>query len=286
MENNLNRQAVSFDVMIPVKWWACFFFFCLICAAQAAGGQEKQITNHLGMTFIRVTPGTFLMGSPETEEHRTSNETQRQVHIKKAFYLQQHEVTLEQWRAVMGTSWFIRREGTAQTPVTRVSFFDVQKFIRKLNKNGSARYRLPSEAEWEYACRAGTTTAYSWGNDIDCSKAMYANNPKKLCDCCDYYRSAGLPVNGPAPVGSFAPNPWGFYDMHGNVWEWCADEYAEDIHSPGGSSLNHFTTTRHRVRRSGSWFKYGFYLRSANRAYAHPASRFKTTGFRLVRETD
>jgi formylglycine-generating enzyme len=284
MENNLNRQSVSFAGKILVKWWAWFLFF-LICATQAAEGQEKQITNHLGMTFIRVAPGTFLMGSPDTEKHRTSNETQHQVRIKNAFYLQQTEVTLEQWRAVMGKSWFIRREGTARTPVTRVSFYDVEKFIRKLNKKGSAQYRLPSEAEWEYACRAGTTAAYSWGNDIDCSKAMYANNPKKLGDCCDYYRSVGLPVNGPAPVGSFAPNPWGFHDMHGNVWEWCADVYTEDIRTPG-SDTRDFLSTRPRVRRGGSWFKYGFYLRSANRAYAHPGSRFQTTGFRLVLEKD
>ncbi len=285
MKNKLRGQAVSFDGKIPVKWWAWFLFFCLILTTQAAAGEENRITNHLGMTFIRVAPGTFLMGSPETEEHRTGNETQHQIHIKKSFYLQQNEVTLEQWRAVMGNSWFIKRDGTARTPVTRVSFYDVQKFIKKLNKKGSAQYRLPSEAEWEYACRAGTTTAYSWGNDIDCSKAMYANNQKKLCDCCDYYRSVGLPVNGPAPVGSFAPNPWGFYDMHGNVWEWCADVYSDDIRTPGVNTYDLFSS-RPRVRRGGSWYKYGQFLRSANRTYAHPGARFQTTGFRLVRETD
>ncbi|MEE4363366.1 MAG: formylglycine-generating enzyme family protein [Desulfotignum sp.] len=285
MGNKLRGQAVSFDGIIPAKWWAWLLFFCLICTTQAAAIEEKQITNQLDMTFIRVEPGTFLMGSPATEEHRTSNETQHQVHIKKSFYLQQKEVTLEQWQAVMGKSWFIRREGSDQTPVTRVSFYDVQKFIRKLNKTGRAQYRLPSEAEWEYACRAGTTTAYSWGNDIDCSRAMYANNPKKLCDCCAYYRSAGLPVNGPAPVGSFAPNPWGFYDMHGNVWEWCADAYTDDIRTPGVNTYDLFSS-RPRVRRGGSWYKYGQFLRSANRTYAHPGARFQTTGFRLVRETD
>jgi len=226
-------------------------FFFLICATQAADCQEKQITNHLGMTFIRVAPGKFLMGSPETEEHRTGNETQHQVHIKKAFYLQQKEVTLEQWRTVMGKSWFIKREGIDKTPVTRVSFHEARKFIRKLNKKGDAQYRLPSEAEWEYACRAGTTTAYSWGNDIDCSRAMYANNPKKLCDCCDYYRSVDT----------------------------------EDIRT-SRSNTRDFLSSQPRVGRGGSWFKYGFYLRSANRAYAHPGSRFQTTGFRLVRETD
>jgi len=285
MKNHLYRHAESLDRPLPFKWWAWLLVFCLVLTAHAAAGQEKMITNHLGMTFIRVSPGTFFMGSPETEAHRTDNETRHRVHIKKAFYLQQTEVTLEQWRAVMGESWFIRREGTPRTPVTRVSFYDARKFIRKLNRKGTARYRLPSEAEWEYACRAGTTTAYSWGNELDCSRAMYANNQKKRSHCCDYYRSAGLPVNGPASVGSFDPNPWGFHDMHGNVWEWCADVYTEDIRTSGGKSFNLFTTFP-RVRRGGSWFKYGWYLRSANRAYAHPGARFQTTGFRLVRETD
>jgi formylglycine-generating enzyme required for sulfatase activity len=284
MKNHLYRHIVSLDCPFPVKWWAWFLVFCLVLTAQTAAGQEKKITNDLGMTFIRVAPGTFFMGSPENEAHRTDNETRHRVHIQKAFYLQQTEVTLEQWRAVMGESWFINREGMPRTPVTRVSFYDAREFIRKLNRKGTARYRLPSEAEWEYACRAGTTTAYSWGNEIDCSRAMYANNPKKRCECCDYYRSVGLP-NGPAPVGSFDPNPWGFHDMHGNVWEWCADVYTEDIRTSGGKSINLFTTFP-RVRRGGSWFKYGWYLRSANRAYAHHGARFQTTGFRLVRETD
>ncbi len=285
MGNTLRLKLLSLDMLKPVLWCIWILFLCQIWLVQTGHGRENQITNHLGMTFIRVPPGTFQMGSPDSEEHRTTNETQHLVHIRKPFYLQQTEVTLEQWRAVMGKSWFIRRKGSDQTPVTRVSFYDVQKFIRKLNKTDSARYRLPSEAEWEYACRAGTTTAYFWGNDIDCSKAMYANNPKKLCDCCGYYRSAGLPVDGPAPVGSFSPNPWGFYDMHGNVWEWCADEYTDDIRTPGVNTYDIFSS-RPRVRRGGSWYKYGQFLRSANRTYAHPGARFQTTGFRLVLETE
>ena len=269
--------------------WRCFWilFISQIILVQTGHGRENHITNHLGMTFIRVSPGTFQMGSPETEKHRTTNEVPHQIHIKKPFYLQKTEVTLKQWRAVMGKSWFIRRDGSDLTPVTRVSFYDVQKFIRKLNNKNSAQYqyRLPSEAEWEYACRAGTTTAYFWGNEIDCSRAMYANNPKKMCSCCDYYRSVGLPVNRPAPVGSFAPNHWGFHDMHGNVWEWGADVYTDDIRTPGINTYDLFSS-RPRVRRGGSWYKYGQFLRSANRAYAHPGARFQTTGFRLVLETE
>ncbi|MDZ7665882.1 MAG: formylglycine-generating enzyme family protein [Desulfotignum sp.] len=284
MGNTLRLKSLSLDIL-KTSWWCIWILFsCQIWLVQPSHGQENKITNHLGMTFIRVESGTFQMGSPETEKHRDPNEAQHKVHIKNPFYLQETEVTLEQWRAVMGKSWFIRRKGSDQTPVTRVSFYDVQKFIRKLNKKNSAQYqyRLPSEAEWEYACRAGTTTAYFWGNEIDCSRAMYANSTK-LCRCCDHYRSAGLPVDGPAPVGSFAPNPWGFYDMHGNVWEWCADVYTDDIRTPGADTYDLFSS-RPRVRRGGSWYKYGQFLRSANRTYAHPGARFQTTGFRLVLE--
>ena len=285
MGNTLRLKFLSLDLRKAGWWCIWILFISQIWLLQTGHGQENRITNSLGMTFIRVSSGTFQMGSPETEKHRDPNEAQHKVTIKKNFYLQETEVTLEQWQAVMGKSWFIRRKGSDRTPVTRVSFYDVQKFIRKINKKGSARYRLPTEAEWEYACRAGTNTAYFWGNEIDCSRAMYANNPKKLCNCCDHYRSAGLLVNSPAPVGSFAPNPWGFYDMHGNVWEWCADEYTDDIRTPGVDTYDLFSS-RPRVRRGGSWYKYGQFLRSANRTYAHPGARFQTTGFRLVLETE
>jgi formylglycine-generating enzyme len=285
----MKKSLFPMPLMDRFSKWGCWFlwicFICLTIMGATGSAQEKRITNHLGMTFIRVEPGTFWMGSPETEPHRKTNENHHRVQIKAPFYLQETEVTLEQWQAVMGKSWFIRRQGTLQTPVTRVSFYDCEKFIRKLNQSSTARYRLPLEAEWEYACRAGTTTAFSWGNDIDCFKAMYANTPKRHGECSPHYRSMGLPVNGPAPVGSFPPNPWGFYDMHGNVWEWCQDEYLEDIRTPGVNTSELLSVT-YRVRRGGSWYLYGRFLRSANRTYAHPGARFQTTGFRLVLEAD
>ncbi len=265
----------------------CVFIVVLCLTHMTASGfaQEKKITNHLGMTFIRVEPGTFQMGSPETETDRKTNEKHHPVKITEPFYLQETEVTLEQWQDIMGKAFLLKKKGGPRTPVTRVSFYDCQKFIRKLNQTDTARYRLPSEKEWEYACRAGTTTAYSWGNDPDCALAMYANTPKRHGECSSYYRSMGLPVNSPAPVASFPPNPWGFYDMHGNVWEWCQDEYTDDIRAPGVNTYDLFST-RPRVRRGGSWYLYGRYMRSANRTYAHPGARFQTTGFRLVLEVD
>jgi sulfatase modifying factor 1 len=246
---------------------------------------EKKITNHLKMEFILVTPGSFMMGSPRTEQFRDANEILHSVKIKKTYYLQTTEVTLEQWRSLMGKKWLRKRKGTDDMPVTRVSFYDCLSFIDKLNKKKMGVYRLPTEAEWEYACRAGTTTAYSWGDEIDCSRAIYGNNPKKDKTCIPFFESRNIPINGPAPVKTFPPNPWGFYDMHGNVWEWCGNEYTEYLTNQkekGYSTMESDT----RVRRGGSWYKYGLSLRSANRAYAHPNAKFITTGFRLVRELD
>ncbi|OQY53277.1 MAG: sulfatase [Desulfobacteraceae bacterium 4572_89] len=258
------------------------FFWILISLSQAGQANEHKITNTLGMTFILVKPGSFMMGSPETEQGRDANEILHEIKIKRPYYLQTTEVTLKQWRSIMGKKWLRKRSGTGDIPVTRVSYYDCLKFINKLNKKKMGVYRLPTEAEWEYACRAGTTTAYHWGNSIDCSRAMYGNNTKKSKTCILFFSSMNIPPNGPAPVKTFAPNPWGFYDMHGNVWEWCADEYTDYLthkKEKGYSTMESET----RIRRGGSWFKYEQSLRSANRAYAHPGAKFITTGFRLVR---
>ena len=257
----------------------------LVFLPLSSQANEKKVTNPLGMTFILVEPGSFMMGSPKTEPFRDSTEILHSKKIEKPYYLQTTEVTLKQWRSLMGEKWLMKRSEIDDMPVTRVSFYDCLKFIRKLNKKKTGVYRLPTEAEWEYACRAGTTTAYSWGDAIDCSRAMYGNNAKKSKDCILFYKSMNIPTNGPAPVKTFAPNPWGFYDMHGNVWEWCIDQYIDYLTHTGNDRYSSMESEP-RIRRSGSWFKHGQSLRSANRAYAHPGAKFITTGFRLVRELD
>ncbi|WP_457553356.1 formylglycine-generating enzyme family protein [Desulfobacula sp.] len=269
------------------KIFVLFFVLCLMGWIFPAlpRAQEKKITNHLGMDFILVNPGSFMMGSPKDEPHRDGNEILHKMKISRPFYLQSTEVTIQQWEAVVGKNIFFNKKGTKNTPVTRVSFYDCQKFIKKLNAMNKGIYRLPTEAEWEYACRAGTATAYSWGDTIDCSKAMYANNSKKESKCINYFKPRGFPQNQAAPVKSFAPNPWGFYDMHGNVWEWCADPY-QDYKTKQFDQGYDPIKTGTRVKRGGSWYKYGWYCRSANRAYAHPGAKFQTTGFRLVLEAD
>jgi formylglycine-generating enzyme required for sulfatase activity len=246
-------------------------------------GFEKTDTNTLGMTFVLIPSGTFTMGSPTNEPHRGSSEVPHQVTISKPFYMQTTEVTVKQWHSIMGRRMLVFQQGADNMPVTRVSWFDCMKFIKRLNKLGQGKYRLPTEAEWEYAARAGTSTAYSWGNTINCEKAMYGNNSLKDDVCQLYYRSIGLQIDQPAPVKTYNPNPWGLYDMHGNVWEWCMDWYGDykknTVIDPTGPKSGNM-----RIRRGGSWFKYGYSCRSANRSFGHPATRYKTTGFRLVRE--
>ena len=244
---------------------------------------EKVFRNSSGMEFVFIPAGAFIMGSPSDEPSRHKSEIQHKVVISKPFYLQTTEVTLKQWRDLMGKRLLDSRKGTGNMPVVKVSWNDCIRFIEKLNANSQWLYRLPTEAEWEYACRAGSTTAYSWGNTIDCAKAMYSNNSKRSGECLDYIKSRVLAVNQPAPVKSYPPNPWGLYDMHGNVWEWCQDLYGAYSTGPVTDPLGHNSGTK-RIRRGGSWFKHEHSCRSANRAYGHPATRFQTTGFRLVRE--
>ena len=181
----------------------------------------------------------------------------------------------------MGKRFFGRRKGTDDMPVTRVSWHDCMKFIKKLNAQKKGVYRLPTEAEWEYACRAGTSTAYSWGKWIDCARAMYSNNSMKSGECLKYVKSREMAIDGAAPVKSYPPNAWGFYDMHGNVWEWCiqwhGDYPARAVTDPSGPESG-----SRKIRRGGSWFGHGYLCRSANRNVGHPASRYRTTGFRLV----
>lgn len=161
----------------------------------------------IDMRFTWCPPGTFLMGSPPEEVGRYDDEVQHRVMLTKGFYLGVHPVTQAQWRAVMGSnpSWF---KGD-NLPVENVSWYDCQAFCKKLG----GLVRLPTEAEWEYACRAGTTTVYHTGDDEEAlSRAGW------------YYTNSGGQTR---PVGELTPNAWGLYDMHGNVWEWCADWHDE-----------------------------------------------------------
>jgi len=262
-----------------------FLFFVVVLAFIFAPSpvlaSEKVFHNSLGMEFVLIPAGKFIMGSPKDESNRSISEVQHPVTISKPFYMQTTEVTLKQWWAVMGKRFFGRRKGTDDMPVTRVSWHACMQFIKKLNAQKEGVYRMPTEAEWEYACRAGTSTAYSWGNRIDCNRAIYSNNSMKSGECLKYIKSRSMAVDGVAPVKSYPPNAYGLYDMHGNVWEWCIHWYgdypASAVTDPRGPDSGY-----RKIRRGGSWFGHGYLCRSANRNFGHPASRYRTTGFRLV----
>ncbi len=243
---------------------------------------EKTFINSLEMEFTLIQSGTFTMGSPPDELYRGSSEVRHRVSISRPFYMQTTEVTLKQWRSLMGRRLLFRRKGSDNMPVTQVSWFDCMEFIKRLNRLGEGKYRLPTEAEWEYAARAGTQSAFIWGDTIDCEKAMYGNNSLKNDVCQLYIKSIGIEIDQPAPVKSYQPNLWGLYDMHGNVWEWCMDWYGVFGKNPVTDPKGPDSGTM-RIRRGGSWFKYGHSCRSANRSLGHPATRYRTTGFRLVR---
>ncbi len=172
------------------------------------------------MEFVLIPPGTFMMGSPSDEPGRVDNETQHQVTLSRSYYLQTTEVTQGQWKAVMGNNPSYFKNCGEDCPVEQVSWFDTQDFIRKLNqKENTSKYRLPSEAEWEYAARAGKTSPFHTGNCITTDQANYDGNyPLTGCSKGEYRQKK-------VRVKSFNPNAFGLYDMHGNVYEWCQDWY-------------------------------------------------------------
>ena len=235
--------------------------------------------NTIGMKLVLIPPGEFMMGSPDSDKDAYSDEKPpHKVRITKPFYLGAHEVTVGQFRRFIdqshydaGSDWKVAFEGqTNEDPVTCVSWNDAVAFCQWLSKKEGKTYRLPTEAEWEYACRAGTTTRWCFGDD-EAALAKYA-----------WYD--GNSRNATHPVGQKRPNAWGLYDMHGNVWEWCADWYAEDYYgqSPPDDPTGPSSGTD-RVLRGGSWFSSPGSPRSANRDRDRPGNRGHYDGFRVAR---
>jgi formylglycine-generating enzyme required for sulfatase activity len=258
--------------------------------------QPKAITNSIGMKLVLIPAGKFKMGTPK-DEGNDDESPQHEVEITKAFYLGAHEVTQGQFRKVMGynPSYFssdgkgkpgvkydyapaegkqqVKGQDTDDFPVENVSWEEAVEFCKKLtargNKAGQKReYRLPTEAEWEYACRGGapSSTKYHFGNSISSKLANFEVNLIRT-----------------SKVGSYKPNAFGLYDMHGNVWEWCADWYAEDYYArsprrdPTGPAKG-----SERVARGGSWYDLGPWCRSALRGRTTPGSRGYGIGFRVA----
>ncbi|MCI5222215.1 MAG: hypothetical protein D3924_05970 [Candidatus Electrothrix sp. AR4] len=232
------------------------------------------------MDFVHIPKGCFKMGSPKGEKGRFVNE--RPIHqvCVDSFWMGKYEVTKGQWSEIIGKIPAQSRRGDLY-PVELVTWEETQTFIRKLNKRTGKVFRLPTEAEWEYAARAGTSTARYWGNDISCDKAMYENYSGD--SCVDYVKKRGLPVNSTAPVGSYPPNQFGLYDMLGNVWEWCADWYNPEYYrsSPRENPTGPASGSD-RVIRGGSWRYEARIVRAASRNWFPPDKRNDFLGFRLV----
>jgi formylglycine-generating enzyme len=236
-------------------------------------------TNSIGMKFAWIPAGTFMMGSPSKEKQREENETQHKVTLSKGFYLAVYPVTDACWRKVMikkpKRPWSTGSKG-ADLPVEHVSWDDGQDFLRRLSKKDGDSYRLPTEAEWEYACRAGTTTPFSFGETISTDQANYRGNYPYGKGKDGEYRDKMT------PVGTFPPNAYGLYDMHGNVSEWCQDWYGEypkgETVDPQGPAIG-----KNRVLRGGSFFVVPWYVRSARRYGLVPKSRGSDFGFRVAR---
>jgi formylglycine-generating enzyme required for sulfatase activity len=240
-----------------------------------------------GLLFVRLEPGTFVMGSPAGEPLREAQERQHAVTLTRGFWMSTTEVTQEQWFRVMGTAPS-RRRNCPRCPVENVNLHEIRGFLHALGqRDPGQRFRLPTEAEWEYACRAGTSTAFAFGDAIDSSQAnVHGHWPYPPGAARSEHRAQ------PVEVASFAPNAWGLFDLHGNVWEWTEDEHcgygsrdagdgsADDA---GVDPLGRCNSPLH-VIRGGSW---GFGADSARCAlrYTHsPADRGPGLGFRLVRD--
>jgi len=252
-------------------------------SAEAAKNAQKELAKSLGklieakidlgrgvkLEMMLIPAGKFMMGSPASEVGRVDNETLHEVTLTKPFYMGKYEVTQEQWQVVMGNNPSVTKG--AKMPVTNVSWNDCQEFIKKLNAKRNGFYRLPTEAEWEYACRAGTKTAYAFGDTITKDDAHWG---------------AKQVVESLKGVGNYKPNAFGLYDMHGNVWEYCEDwkaDYPEGAETdPKGAA-----TGEHRVLRGGSYANPESAARSSFRNDDLPTSRvnfyFLVKGLRLVR---
>jgi len=267
-----SQQAVGRWVAVLA---ASLFFWAPGFSSGAANSQATgNLTLDLGgatMKLVLIRPGKFMMGSPAAEKDRNKGEVQHEVTLSKPFYVGVTQVTQAQYQAVMGTNPSNFKGET--NPVEQVSWNDATEFCKKLSEKTRQAVRLPTEAEWEYACRAGTTTAFSFG-DSDSALGDYA-----------WYSANSNtthPVGPTHPVGLKKPNAWGLYDMHGNAWEWCADWYGDypkgAVTDPQGAASGTY-----RVLRGGSWGNDAGDCRAACRVDYAPGNRnFNFCGFRVV----
>jgi formylglycine-generating enzyme required for sulfatase activity len=274
---------------------ACLLASCLI-AREPALGQDvaKEITNAINMKLVLIPAGKFVMGSPAAEAEREAAEDQHEVAITRPFYLGVHTVTQGQFERVMGKNpsfFHPKNGGSPDHPVEQVRWGEAGEFCAKLSalpeeKKAGRTYRLPSEAEWEYACRAGTTTPFNVGGALSSKQANFNGNfPYGGAEKGPFFRRT-------EKVGSYLPNAWGLYDMHGNVLQWCSDWYDADYYKKSpkenptgpqkGVVATGFDSNFYVVVRGGCWLDEGRACRSARRFRLQQSEPYRWTGFRVA----
>jgi formylglycine-generating enzyme required for sulfatase activity len=258
-------------------------------------GRPKEIVNSIGMKLVLVPAGKFVMGMPKTEKILYGNETEHEVEITRSFFMGSFEVTQEQYEKVMDRNPSrcsptgaekdkVKGLDTKSFPVEDVEWAEAVEFCKKLSARpeetkAGRKYRLPTEAEWEYACRAGTKTRFAFGDELTLEQANFEGN----------FQNQGRPpekwLGRTCKVGSYKPNAWGLYDMHGNVWEWCQDWYQPDYYTkspkkdPPGPETG---SDNRRVRRGGNFGFFGLHARSGAR-FPYQSNK-SGTGLRVVCE--
>jgi formylglycine-generating enzyme required for sulfatase activity len=253
-------------------------------------GQAQYFSEDLGngvtLDMVAIPGGTFLMGSPETEEGYSTDESPQHQVTVQPFFMGKYPITQTQWQAVAHLPQVNRELNPdpsyfkgANRPVEQVSWYECVEYVERLSQYTGRDYRLPSEAEWEYACRAGTTTPFHFGEIIVTDLANYDGKTT------DDGGVNGKSFKKTTPVGSFqVANAFGLYDMHGNVWEWCADYWHSQYYNApsDGKAWLSDNEKKFRVLRGGSWSHYPWYCRCANRFWSPPAPKNNGIGFRVV----
>jgi formylglycine-generating enzyme required for sulfatase activity len=255
----------------------------------------QEISNAVGIDMVQIPGGSFMMGSPEAEEGHESNESPQHLVTLPSFFMGKYPVTQAQWRSVVSSTTQVKRSIDPEPsnfkgddlPVEQVSWLDAEEFCLRLSKLSDREYRLPTEAEWEYACRAGTTTPFHFGETIDSDIANYRAQAWELVGM-TYPGKYGLGElgefrNKTTPVGSFKlANRFGLYDMHGNVWEWCLDHWHGSYQGAPKDGSAWLGLGAERMLRGGSWRRDPANCRSASRHVFDAVNRRSLIGFRLV----
>lgn len=240
--------------------------------------QSENLGNGVTLEMVYIPGGTFIMGSPDTETDRYNDESPLHQVTFKPFYMSKYPLTQAQWQAVMGPNNNSSAFKGDNRPIERISWNKAIEFCQLLSKQTGRHYHLPSEAEWEYCCRAGTTTPFYFGEMISTDLANYDGNYIYKSGAKGEYRAKTT------EVGNFPPNAFGLYDMHGNLWEWCADSWHHNYEGApaDGSAWEDEVDSLTRLLRGGSWDNNPEGCRCANRSRISASDRCSFIGFRVA----